>query len=393
MAYSFTPIPDFVFDQVLSFTLGNTILDNAQDTYDSFSEEHTFSNGLHKRISGNSNLLMNPTARRGNAFWWGAGAAANYATGQADVEYANTPNFLYHHWVDTAGNESYWILVPSTAWTGDLSEKIDMTNSVGLVLSAEVAVSGYVAGDMYVDIVCYDNTNQVLAAAGDLNGLCQIKISGDQGAAVLEIAGTTPANTDYIRIRKWINAAADAATFVIRRIKVEEDTVATAYSDESSMVQYLSARYILTSSSETTSIANNTLTIIDFDLGMFDDPGTNRVSVDDGGANRWRFTADRYMKLRVSCRIGGEFAGQPLGAGENINIYLYKGGVLYSVLDRIVGDVIAIAAGADFSMQGSDIIELTRGDYLDIRIIHDAGGTYDFLTATNTTNYISIEEI
>lgn len=389
MAYSFTVIPDYVFDQVLSFTNMNTLKDNQENIHDSYSEEHTFSDGIHKRITKHPNLLMNPTARRGNAFWWGAGAAADYDTGDPDEEYANAPNFGFVHWSGLTRTGPYWEHVPATAWVGDLSEKIYITTPVPIVLSAEIQVSGYVAGDMYIDVVCYDNTNQVLASAGDVNGLCQIKVSANTDVFDLfEAAGTTPANTEYIRIRKWVNAAADATVFRVQQIKVEGGTIATAYSDESSMVQYLSARY----TTDTAQSIGAGATIVKFEDKVYDDPGTDRYNIATG-----IFTADRYMKLRVSSAIILEDSAN-WDAGELADLNIYKtplGGAAanYAVLDAYFL-IVTPAFNWIIALSGSTTIELNKGDTFDIRASQTSGAALTLTTVLPSLKcYLDIEEI
>lgn len=47
MPFTFTVIPDWVFDQVLTYTLNNTFKDNQENVKDSLATEHTFSTGAH----------------------------------------------------------------------------------------------------------------------------------------------------------------------------------------------------------------------------------------------------------------------------------------------------------------------------------------------------------
>lgn len=54
MTYSYTAQPDWVFDQVLTYTAQTLLKDNLDNVYDSFSVEHTFASGVHGAVTATS---------------------------------------------------------------------------------------------------------------------------------------------------------------------------------------------------------------------------------------------------------------------------------------------------------------------------------------------------
>jgi hypothetical protein len=401
MPYTFTVIPDYVFDQVLTFTNMNTLKDNQEAIHDSFSEEHEFSSGDHERISEAMNHVFNPDARMGSAGYYDGGASADYNQPGVDTDQALSfaaPNFTAVPWTNAFAHGSYFTIVPASAELIDLGEEIALGPSVAIVLSFQASLLNFSAGNVYVDVVCYD-------AGGNYQGIiCQKAFASGTDIALwttFEVAGTTLANgvggatadTAYIRPRMWIDGSAVADFFSVTRLSIQRGLVARYFVDETAP-KYVSARWHMTGGTQTGTIATATTTVVDFNSGDWDDPGTNRVVPDDGGANRWRYTADRYQKLRVSARIEGSLTGSSLGAGEETWLSIRKNGALWSRLDYIIGDVITIPQpGANYSLQGSDTIELDKGEFLDIIFRQDSGGNYSFNVGQPGYNYVSIEEI
>jgi hypothetical protein len=149
------------------------------------------------------------------------------------------------------------------------------------------------------------------------------------------------------------------------------------------MSQYLSARYTTNAGQL---VANGGVAaVIDFEDKVFDDPGTDRVTT---GA--WVFTANRYMKLRVSSKI--EFDSDTNWAvGDFAELSLYKNAVLYAILDY---KMMPATVGLAFilGLGGSTTIEMNNGDVFNVRIRQQSGVGQN-LDNTGNSNYVDIEEI
>ncbi len=65
MAFVFTTLSDWAFDQVLSFTSQNILKDNQQNIHDSFSVEHNFADGVHTNIRQATDNEGSPDANGG----------------------------------------------------------------------------------------------------------------------------------------------------------------------------------------------------------------------------------------------------------------------------------------------------------------------------------------
>lgn len=373
----------FTYDEVLSVfvtdagVLKPDTVDTSQIVDDSILRSH---------IEEGANLVINSTARRGNAFWWGDGGGA--ASPDPDPEYANAPVWEeFAHWTANTGRGPEWVITSPTSLTqGDLSEKIMLLDSTPLVLSCEMIMVGRTNGQLNIDILCYDNGGNLLST------IAAISITADtSGYETFEATGTTPvANTDYIRIRKWVNNLT-ATVVAVRRVKTEFGTIATVYSDESSMPQYLSARrtsdngtQVLTSGASLNVIFENPTS----DSDVFDDPGTDRYNTGTG-----YFTADRYMKLEISAKLmllssswfaKKQFEGTlfltPLGGGE----------VLYARLWHTLVET-AITSG-EISGNGNTMIELNKGDKFRLKAFQDSGSNKTIL-GDSLDSYLDIREI
>jgi hypothetical protein len=149
----------------------------------------------------------------------------------------------------------------------------------------------------------------------------------------------------------------------------------------------------MTGATQTATAATGATTIIDFNIKDWDDPGSDRVVVDNGAAVRWRYTADRYQKLKVKAKIEGSFAVAFDGV-ESISIDLYKNAAALTRLDYMNAAVFPVPVASRFVLKGDDQVELNKGDYFDIRITQNCGGNYIFDTGVvPDESYITIEEI
>lgn len=380
--FNYTAISAYVFDQVLTFTNMNTFLGNVDELASAFKVEHNYDSGdgTHGRITLEPNLIINPTARRGNAFWWSDGGAID-----PDPEYANAPIWDDVHWTDNVATGSYWKLSSLVASTqGDLSEKITTTNGINIVLSGEITVQTRSAGSVELHALSYDN-------AGNFISSISIVVSASVGWTKYEVTGTTPANTAYIRVWKWVNGLT-CDLVAIRAIKLERGTIATTYTDESSMPQYLSAKYLITAGSANLSLADDNVEILDYDQKIFDDPGTDRIT--PGVA--WVFTADRYMKLNVKASIWLE-----VDTWANGSFFILSVKKPNSVVREIIGfrETTGVVTRRHF-LNGSTEVELNKGETFWIEAYQNSGGAVIIETAaivydgvSHISNYISIEEI
>jgi hypothetical protein len=103
----------------------------------------------------------------------------------------------------------------------------------------------------------------------------------------------------------------------------------------------------------------------------------------------WKFTAPVTGYYRVDAKIlFATFTGW--AALERVLFQLFKNDVLYSTLDR--NDGIVTTSAIQRGARGSDIIYLTAGQYIDVRLAQNCGSNLA-LTAVTTDNYISIVRV
>lgn len=138
------------------------------------------------------------------------------------------------------------------------------------------------------------------------------------------------------------------------------------------------ARY---SSNAGQSIANNTVTIVNFEDKEWDSHGAVTV-----GAS-WKFTAPETNYYRVSTGI--IFDAFTADAGEIAASYIHKGGTNTSRLN-----LWEAAAGIDtyVSLGGSTTVYLLKGEYIDVRVYQNTGGAEVFNNVTEDV-WITIESI
>jgi hypothetical protein len=349
-------------------------------------------------LEESSNLVINPDAHMGDDFWWDGGdPVTNYTTPGTDVDQAaasyTDPNFNATSRNSDFAIGTYFSIAPVPASKDVmLSEKIDLQQNQDITLSFLNNIVIHVAGTMNVDVVCYD-------ATGKYQGIiCPISTSGSEASWVLYTAtGTTLANgvggatadTDYIRVRVWIDNAADATLWRLTRIKVNRGALANSFSDEASQGQNLAARY---SRNTTQTVADASIDVINFDDKTFDDPGADRVTT---GAN-WVFTADRYMKVELSASVQVQTTADEWDLGESVELWLYKdtggGAAAYSLLDLKIAEANVTGVTMLINLSGTDGIELNEGDTIDVRLENQTGANVN-TTAVATNNYIFIREI
>lgn len=132
------------------------------------------------------------------------------------------------------------------------------------------------------------------------------------------------------------------------------------------------------------SIPNTTPTIIDFGTVTFDPD--SHVTV--GAA--WKFTAKVAGYYQVNTSI--LYASTTTWAlGEWANLAIYKGGVYYTDLDRD-DQMNSSVTGQYKRLQGSDVVQLAVGEYIDIRAAQVSGGALVLFNSA-VFNYVSIAKI
>ena len=129
--------------------------------------------------------------------------------------------------------------------------------------------------------------------------------------------------------------------------------------------ELVAAKY---SSTVTQSVPDSTVTIIDFATATFDTHG----SVTTGGS--WKFTAPAAGKYAVNAVCS--FA---TNATSNRELYLYKNGTLDTVLGSFQG---SISAGIPLYINGSTIVSMVPGDFIDIRAYQASGGALNINPGT-----------
>jgi hypothetical protein len=364
--FAYTAIPDFVFDQVLTFTVMNTLQDNIDNIGSALEIEHYFDgeDGTHRRIFEKGNTILNPTARQGNLFWWDGGAATDYDTPGVDTDQAlnyNPANFNPEDWTDGIGRGPLWSkgLAGAPGFAADLSEAIPISAARTINLSGQLAIAGYVAGNMYIDVVCYDAANLFLGV------IAQTVLNATTVDSIFDASGTTPANTTYVRIRKWYDATAEATSYTIRKLQLTNTADARSYNDDSHVNSYVSIHY---ESDAGQSFAQFSTTIVNFEDKVYDDPNTDRVTV---GAN-WKFTAERFMRLRISSLILFQ-QSSAWGSSVGARYEIWKtpaGGVAarYKLIDLFEPQVNPLINYAPL-LKGTAQITLNNGDAWDIRLV------------------------
>lgn len=130
----------------------------------------------------------------------------------------------------------------------------------------------------------------------------------------------------------------------------------------------------------TQSIANGSTAIIDFSVSTFDTDS----AVTTGAS--WNFTAPSTGYYSVKAAI--QYAQGTFNSGGQ-HLYLYKNGSLYSLMGRLP---VQFSGTYTPSVNGSDLIYLSAGDYIDLRTSH-GDSTARSLSATTGANYVAIEKV
>jgi hypothetical protein len=110
----------------------------------------------------------------------------------------------------------------------EFSSFIPMDVGVTLTLQGLLYSQGMTAGKAAMDVECYNSAQQVI---GDI---ARVELASGQNWTFVANAGTTPANTAYIRVRKYADGSPTGSTyaFAFQRIKLEQNSTYSLYSQE-----------------------------------------------------------------------------------------------------------------------------------------------------------------
>ena len=168
-----------------------------------------------------------------------------------------------------------------------------------------------------------------------------------------------------------LNVGDDGANYNHVEIKRLSGPSAIAASED------VNARY---TTSAGQSISNSTTTIIDY--GTKDYDSHSRVTT----GSSWKFTAGSAGRYSVAARA--TFNSITLLATQGAYLQIFKNGV--SVSDNL--NQVATGAAVAYNLQITDDVYMIPGDYIDVRIVQQSGGSSS-LNTTATRNTIAISRI
>lgn len=142
--------------------------------------------------------------------------------------------------------------------------------------------------------------------------------------------------------------------------------------------EVIAARY---STNASQVISNATVTIIDFEDASFD----TFASVTTGAS--WKFEAERSGIYKIDAQVYTEDAD--LDGEEEAAIYIYKNGVSYA---RRRADMQSTVTNVRYAFLISDLVELDKGDYVDIRFYQGSGADVT-LGSGGTDNRVSVHKL
>ncbi len=238
---------------------------------------------------------------------------------------------------------------------------------------------------MGIDVVCYDAANLFLGI------IAPITLSADSSDTIFSASGTTPANTAYVRVRKWVDAAASATIFRIKKIQLNDSAVARSYNDDAHVNSYVSIYYNTTTAQVIPSPIALPGSIINYNTKIYDDPNADRVT-NAGGF--WKFTAERYMRLRVSAMV--KFAEDSQWGNQEANMTIFRedgalGFTRYKEMDRFEAQVNPLP-NFTVTLRGTADIELRAGEGFSI-IVQHTRAIDPALDGDDGANWVDCEEI
>jgi len=280
---------------------GQVLLTPADDTHEQLWEAIQLGAGRTRVMK--PNLVFNPTAMRGNDWWYGGGSAGDYAVGETDpVMRYSVATWTARPDDDTYGWRGYWWIVPAAGWVADAGEKISILEAKTLTLSFDYILQGpSVTGECGVFLACYDATNLYLGSIGAVT----LDASDAAGNWTMKYAsGETPLNTSYVRVVRYTDGTLTATAFYIRAIKVErigvgENALPTKYEDTLAQHKINFKAYM----NSNISMSPGSIVRVDFSLIDWQVPSQSNLTL---GTGTWKFSAPRFMRLCVN--MHGAFA-------------------------------------------------------------------------------------
>ena len=351
--FSFVDIPDFVFDQVLTFNTMNVLLNDVRANGSSLSEEHTFSDGAHKRITKGQNLLRNPSGHLNTLYW------QELQPGGGDFIPANDPKIAEDNSLD--GEYAPYINYQGTTISADdtfTSDKIETSATTdAFVLSALIRVPtlSIVGSDSFFKVYCEAfNVSDVSQGT-----FCKIEINSVVADWTLfEITEALPATSVYFKV--IIEATKGTGTPTIeadvRQIKIERGSIATAYSDDQS--KSWGVAFHAQHSANQTITAGAGATKVEFPGQRYDFGGDNYSTVND------RFTAPRHgiYHFNVGLWI---FASAAAYIATLSLVRRDSGGSILQTTDINYATGVADSTRGIY-MNGSDAFEMDEGDFVEV---------------------------
>lgn len=250
---------------------------------------------------------------------------------------------LHQSTAGTAGSGTYLFPIP-TGFTID-------TNKINLGLTTELPVLGPAqATNSSGYVVAYNTTNLALLTLNSTNNLTLVSDSyfGAGGGVTYGFKATVPV------------------------VELASSVQVPNYKE----LQKIDARY---SSNTAQSFSTGSFEIVDYEDKNFD--SLNAVTT--GAA--WKFTAPVNGDYAVSAAL--EFdAGANWAAGESVILQVWKNGAEYASLGRNIQQATHTLA---VPVNGSTIVPLNAGDYIDIRVYQDSGASAT-ISANSAVNYVSI---
>lgn len=168
----------------------------------------------------NPNLLFNPSGRLGMNGW-------------SLVSGANSWSASF----DSYGGGG-WFQSPNTSPASGVyqvveGQKIPVSASIPLTVSAEIDTSHLTAGNASIEIHAYDSNNNDIGSTGVVVNFGSVAF----GSAVVtksSFSYTTPANTAYVKVR-LITSSAAVGYALFRKVKAEWGNYPTTFSDDNTL--------------------------------------------------------------------------------------------------------------------------------------------------------------
>ena len=300
--------------------------------------------------------------------------------------------------VGASDNVSFIFTIPIAGWS---SNSVQSSDTATNVVAAEVAMVGSytapVSSPVIYDTVIFD-TN---AAYSTSTGLYTCPVSGYYRVSVTIQLGTNPANvriakngTAYIQLLDITSSGSSFSGDQIVKC-VAGDTLAI-WLNNARAFNVGSAPYICTASFERVSgpaVVTATESVnasyycsanagggpaqpINFDTKIFDT--NNAATTSPAGTGTWKYTAPVSGKYSVTSYVH-------ITTDSNFFMRLYKNGAYYKVLS-------SYSSTGEQSCDGSAILLLNAGDYIDIRT--DSSYTVNGASlASDSTSWVDIARV